>query len=104
MAEATRFETTKPSPDRVLIVEDEENARLGYESLLRKWGFEVLGVASAEDGLARFSEYRPEAVIAGVELPGMDGYTLLRRLGKELESVPAISITGKGSEERAVAA
>jgi len=92
------------STDRVLIVEDEENARLGYESLLRKWGFDVLGVASAEDALARFSEYRPAVVIADVELPGMDGLTLLRRLGKELESVPAIIITGKGSEERAVAA
>ena len=35
--------------DRVLIVEDEENARLGYEALLRKWGLDVLGVPSAED-------------------------------------------------------
>jgi DNA-binding NtrC family response regulator len=92
------------STDRVLIVEDEENARLGYEGLLRKWGFDVLGVGSAEDALARFSEYRPAVVIADVELPGMDGLTLLSRLGKELESVPAIIITGKGSEERAVAA
>src|SRR6202049_2440275 len=90
--------------DRVLIVEDEENARLGYEALLRKWGLDVLGVPSAEDALAHFSEYRPAVVIADVELPGMDGLTLLSRLGKELESVPAIIITGKGSEERAVAA
>src|SRR6266699_3100044 len=55
MADATRFETTKPAPDRVLIVEDEENARIGYEALLRRWGHEVLGVASAEDALARFA-------------------------------------------------
>jgi DNA-binding NtrC family response regulator len=92
------------STDRVLIVEDEENARRGYEALLRKWGLDVLGVSSAEDALARFSEYRPAILIADVELPGMDGLTLLDRLGKELESVPAIIITGKGSEERAVAA
>ena len=90
--------------DRVLIVEDEENARLGYEALLRKWGLDVLGVPSAEDALAHFSSYRPAILIADVELPGMDGLTLLSRLGKELETVPAIIITGKGSEERAVAA
>jgi DNA-binding NtrC family response regulator len=90
--------------DRVLIVEDEENARLGYEALLRKWGLDVLGVPSAEDALAHFSSYRPAILIADVELPGMDGLTLLGRLGKELETVPAIIITGKGSEERAVAA
>ncbi len=90
--------------ERVLIVEDEENARRGYEALLRKWGLDVLGVASAEDALARFSEYRPAVLIADVELPGMDGLTLLGRLGEELRNIPAIVITGKGSEERAVAA
>src|SRR6202049_1352831 len=90
--------------DRVLIVEDEENARLGYEALLRKWGLDVLGVPSAEDALAHFSSYRPAILIADVELPGMNGLALLSRLGKELETVPAIIITGKGSEERAVAA
>ena len=70
MAEPTRFETAKPAPDRVLIVEDEENARIGYEALLRRWGYEVLGVPSAEDALARFSEFAPSALIADVELPG----------------------------------
>jgi two-component system, NtrC family, response regulator AtoC len=92
------------SSDRVLIVEDEENARRGYEALLQKWGLDVLGVSSAEDALARFSDYHPSVLIADVELPGMDGLSLLERLGDDLASVPAIIITGKGSEERAVAA
>ena len=35
--------------DRVLIVEDEDNARKGYEQLLQRWGCDVLGVSSAED-------------------------------------------------------
>src|SRR5580704_11709895 len=96
-------EQNKPT-DRVLIVEDEENARRGYEALLRKWGLDVLGVPSAEDALARFSEYQPAVLIADVELPGMDGLTLLKRLGDELALVPAIIITGKDSEERAVSA
>src|SRR5216683_280899 len=104
MADATRFETTKPAPDRVLIVEDEENARIGYEALLRRWGHEVLGVGSAEDALARFTEFAPTVLIADVELPGMNGLDLLAKLGDELKSVPAIIITGKGSEERVIAA
>src|SRR5579872_734159 len=104
MAEPTRFETTKPAPDRVMIVEDEENARIGYEALLRRWGHEVLGVGSAEDALARFSEFSPTVLIADVELPGMNGLDLLARLGDELKTVPAIIITGKGSEERVIAA
>jgi DNA-binding NtrC family response regulator len=104
MADPTRFETTKPAPDRVLIVEDEENARIGYEALLRRWGHEVLGVGSAEDALARFTEFAPMVLIADVELPGMNGLDLLAKLGDELKTVPAIIITGKGSEERVIAA
>jgi DNA-binding NtrC family response regulator len=104
MADPTRFETTKPAPDRVLIVEDEENARVGYEALLRRWGHEVLGVGSAEEALARFSEFAPTVLIADVELPGMNGLDLLAKLGDELQTVPAIIITGKGSEERVIAA
>ncbi len=66
--------------------------------------YEVLGVHSAEEALAQFSEYQPAVLIADVELPGMDGLTLLGHLKEDLQSVPAIIITGKGSEERAVAA
>jgi DNA-binding NtrC family response regulator len=90
--------------DRVLIVEDEDNARKGYEQLLQRWGCDVLGVGTAEEALAKFAGYQPDALIADVELPGMNGLDLLKQLGMELLDVPAIVITGKGSEERAVAA
>ena len=90
--------------DRVLIVEDEDNARKGYEQLLQRWGCDVLGVSNAEDALAKFQSYQPDTLIADVELPGRNGLDLLKQLGQELLDVPAIIITGKGSEERAVAA
>src|ERR1700741_4000614 len=90
--------------DRVLIVEDEDNARKGYEQLLQRWGCDVVGVATAEEALAKFATYQPDTLIADVELPGMNGLDLLKQLGPELHDVPAVIITGKGSEERAVAA
>ena len=101
---AVRAVETGERKDRVLIVEDEENARKGYEQLLQKWGYDVLGVASGEEALAKFAGYRPDTLIADVELPGMDGLDLVGQLGSDLRGVPAIIITGKGSEERAVAA
>jgi DNA-binding NtrC family response regulator len=103
-ARAVRTVETGERKDRILIVEDEDNARKGYEALLQRWGYEVVGVASAEDALARFSNFQPDTLIADVELPGMNGLDLLQQLGDELRHVPAIIITGKGSEERAVAA
>src|SRR6202166_1425937 len=101
---AVRAVETGERKDRVLIVEDEDNARKGYEQLLQRWGYEVIGVATAEDALARFNNFQPDTLIADVELPGMNGLDLLKQLGEELHNVPAIIITGKGSEERAVAA
>ena len=101
---AVRTVDTGESKDRVLIVEDEDNARKGYEQLLQRWGYEVLGVSSAEDALAKFSSFQPDTLIADVELPGMNGLDLLKQLGEDILDVPAIIITGKGSEERAVAA
>jgi DNA-binding NtrC family response regulator len=97
------------SPDsqplqRILIVEDEENARKGYEALLRKWNYEVLGVGSGEDALAKFPEFRPGVILADVELPGMNGLDLLGHLGEEIQQIPVIIITGRGSDERVVQA
>ncbi len=90
--------------DRILVVEDEDNARRGYELMLRGWGYEVLGCPSAEEVLERYAEFRPAALLADIGLPGMNGIELLGKLGEELKSVPAIIITGDGSEEREVEA
>jgi DNA-binding NtrC family response regulator len=92
------------SPLRILIVEDEENARKGYEALLHRWNYEVLGVGSGEDALARMGEFHPGVILADVELPGMNGIELLERLGEEKDGVPVIIITGRGSDERVVQA
>jgi len=89
---------------RILIVEDEENARKGYEALLRKWDCEVLGVGSGEDALAKFPEFSPHVLLADVELPGMNGLDLMRHLGDEIRRTPVIIITGRGSDERIVQA
>jgi DNA-binding NtrC family response regulator len=89
---------------RILIVEDEDNARKGYEALLRKWNWEILGVGSGEEALARFQEYRPDLILADVELPGMNGLDLLAQLGEEIARIPVIIITGRGSDERVIQA
>src|ERR1700735_2840531 len=89
---------------RILIVEDADNARKGYEALLRKWNWEILGVGSGEEALARFQEYAPDLILADVELPGMNGLDLLAQLGEEIARIPVIIITGRGSDERVVQA
>ena len=94
----------KPNLPRILIVEDEDNARKGYEALLRRWNFEVIGVASGEEALAKFQDFQPSVILLDVELPGMNGLDLLTHLGEEIHRIPVIIITGRGSDERVVQA
>src|SRR5580693_5273889 len=96
--------TDGTNQQRILIVEDEDNARKGYEALLRKWNWEILGVGSGEDALAKFQEFQPSLILADVELPGMNGLDLLKQLGDEILRIPVIIITGRGSDERVVQA
>ena len=71
-------------------------------ALLRKWNYDVLGVGSGEEALAKFPEFAPHVILADVELPGMNGLDLLKHLGEEIASIPVIIITGRGSDERVV--
>src|ERR1700685_3556864 len=96
--------TPIPNQQRILIVEDADNARKGYEALLRNWNWEILGVASGEEALAKFQEFQPSLILANVELPGMNGLDLLKQLGDEILRIPVIIITGRGSDERVVQA
>src|ERR1700729_2165350 len=89
---------------RILIVEDEDNARKGYEALLRKWNWEILGVASGEEALAKFQEFQPSLILADVELPGMNGLDMLKQLGHDILRITVIIITGRRSTERVVQA
>jgi DNA-binding NtrC family response regulator len=89
---------------RVLLIEDEENARRGYEALLKKWDYHVVAIHSSEAALEQFAVIRPELLVVDVELPGMDGLTFMRRVHEDNPELPAIVITGRGSDERTVEA
>ena len=62
---------------RILIIDDEPNARNALSELLRDEGYEV---SSAIDGLAaqaRIAEFHPDLVLTDVHMPGLDGLSLL---------------------------
>jgi len=66
---------------RLLIVDDHEDFRRSAWTLLELEGFDVVGVA--EDGLSALSAVatlRPDILLLDVQLPGMDGFEVVRRL------------------------
>jgi signal transduction histidine kinase len=64
---------------RVLVVEDNVDARQTLEALLSAAGYEVLVAGDGDDGLAQILEHRPDLAIIDIGLPGLDGFEVARR-------------------------
>jgi DNA-binding NtrC family response regulator len=87
---------------RVLIVEDDESARLGLTELVRTWGFTVQAAADGEQALTAVTEFRPSIVVSDLVMPRMDGLQLLAALGDDLSQIYFVLLTAQGTVETAV--
>jgi DNA-binding NarL/FixJ family response regulator len=66
-----------------LIVDDHEGVRSAIRMLLTSAGFEVAGEAQdGESALEAVERLRPDAVLLDVQLPGIDGFEVARRLAE----------------------
>ena len=85
---------------RILIVEDNEDARLMLRSALAVRGHEVRDVADAETALECVHAVSPDAVVIDIGLPGMDGYQLARQLREQIRKpMTLVAVTGYGQSE-----
>src|SRR5690348_5842576 len=64
---------------RILVVDDEVNARTALAELLRDEGFEVETAADAFKALGKFEAFSPHIVITDLKMPGMDGIELVKK-------------------------
>jgi signal transduction histidine kinase/ActR/RegA family two-component response regulator len=82
---------------RVLVVDDDHDTGELLTAVLGYYGAEVHAVSSAEAGLHAIDPFAPDVVISDVAMPGVDGYTFVRRLKAiERESgrrIPAMALT-----------
>ncbi len=86
-ASATRAPETDTTGTRVLIIDDEENARDLVRRFLAKDGFNVITASSGAEGLRLAKASRPDVITLDVMMPGMDGWAVL----KELKSAPGLA-------------
>jgi two-component system NtrC family response regulator/two-component system response regulator HydG len=92
------------SKARILVVDDEINARSALRALLSEEGYEVAEAADGEEGLAKLAELAPDAVLSDVRMPKLDGLQFLER-AKEMGSDAAfVMMTAYGSVDLAVQA
>jgi PAS domain S-box-containing protein len=88
-------------PRRVLVVEDNDDAREMLRTALTLDGHDVHEAADGRTGLEMATALRPDVALIDVGLPGLDGYEIARRLAKiqGRESMRLIAITGYGQTE-----
>lgn len=87
--------TPEPEPANILVVDDTvENLRL-LTRLLGQSGFRARPVRSGPEALAAAEEEKPDLVLLDVDMPGMDGYEVCRRLKKMpgFEDMPVIFLS-----------
>jgi DNA-binding NtrC family response regulator len=89
---------------RVLIVDDEQAARVGLSEILTAWGYQTQTASDGFEALDKSDEFSPAVVITDVLMPRLDGFGLLSRLRDKSPDTAVILLTGQGSIEDAVRA
>ncbi|GAC1545225.1 MAG: response regulator [Herpetosiphon sp.] len=79
----------------ILIVDDSKLVTDIVKMRLEMYGYRVNTAPNGEEGLARIAERIPDLVVLDVQMPGIDGYEVCRRVRQDpaLEDLPIIMLT-----------
>ena len=86
-----------PRTGRILVVDDEVNARTALAELLRDEGFDVETAADAFKALGKYEAFAPHVVVTDLKMPGMDGIELVKKLRAEAEPPAVVVMTAFGA-------
>ncbi|MEP7218156.1 MAG: PAS domain-containing protein [Bacteroidota bacterium] len=88
---------------KVLVVDDEPDARELVRRFLEQSGAQVITASSAREALAAVPEHLPDVVISDIGMPGQDGYTLIRSIRSlphdQGGATPALALTAFARSE-----
>src|SRR5262245_615399 len=87
---------------RVLVVDDEVNARTALAELLRDEGYDVETAADAFKALGKYESFAPHVVLTDLKMPGMDGIELVRKIQAYEEPATVIVMTAFGAVQSAL--
>ena len=87
-------------PKTIVIADDEPHVLRSLEFILKKQGYRVVTATNGEEALERVKENNPDLVFLDIQMPKMDGNTVLRKLREEdqFASLYIVMITAKGQE------
>ena len=73
-------EITRGSGERILVIDDEEQILEAMEDLLKGLNYRPIIANTGSDGLDKYREFKPEAVLLDINMPEMDGFTCADKL------------------------
>ena len=79
----------------ILVVEDQEDNRRIMHDLLTSKGYDVIEAVNGFDGVNAAATYRPGLILLDIQLPGIDGYEVTRRIkaNPHINKIPIIVVT-----------
>jgi len=89
---------------RILVVDDEPNARSALAEILKAEGYAVETAGDGFKALARVTEFDPDLVLTDLKMPGLDGVELMGKLKEQDAELPVVVMTAFAAVETAVAA
>jgi two-component system nitrogen regulation response regulator NtrX len=89
---------------RILVIDDETAIRDSMKMILEYEGYEFVGAANGQEGLALVDKMSPDLVFLDVKMPGMDGLEVLGRIKATNETLPVVIVSGHGTIDTAVEA
>ena len=84
---------------RILVVDDEENARIALSKILTREGYEVASASNGYEALEYLRGREVELIITDINMPEMNGLAFLRELNRSHPSSNVIMITAYGEVE-----
>ena len=87
---------------KILIVDDSSSVRTVARMALRERGYEVVEAANGQEALAKLDGERCHLVISDVNMPTMDGITLLKEIKRHpnYKFMPVIMLTTEAGEDK----
>jgi CheY-like chemotaxis protein len=81
---------------RILIVEDSDDTRFVYSAILNLDGYDIIEAADGEAGIASAIEHRPDLIITDINMPGLNGFEVARRVraDERIARTPIVAVTG----------
>src|SRR5581483_12399549 len=84
---------------RILVIDDEAAIRDSLRMTLEYNGYDFIGAATGQEGLALAEREAPDLVLLDIKMPGMDGMEALSRLRAMNETLPVVIMSGHGTGE-----